>query len=261
MGEHVSGRRPRRRVKRWRRIAATAKDFAESAAFAGSFVAPGAGQLVLAGSCEAALLFSCISPTITDDDAMLLARLIVERYVPTTSDGLVDLVENAPIDPRRPSWEDGYELAASVLEAVGTEFVHETVDIEGLLKDRRVGVQNVELSDVTIRAISLVSPNHLPTIALNASSTFFDSAAARRFTLAHELCHLLLDRGSGAQLAVASGPWAPKAIEKRANAFAAISSCLLTWCSLRPASLESSWEPATGSTLSRIGSVWARQRS
>ena len=44
---------------------------------------------------------------------------------------------------------------------------------------------------------------------------------ARRFTLAHELCHLLHDRSYGALLAIASGPWAPRNIERRANAFAA----------------------------------------
>lgn len=43
----------------------------------------------------------------------------------------------------------------------------------------------------------------------------------RRFTLAHELCHLLLDREYGDELAIATGPWAPVAIEQRANAFAA----------------------------------------
>ena len=58
------------------------------------------------------------------------------------------------------------------------------------------------------------------------------SARARRFTLAHELCHLLHDRSQGARLAMASGPWAPKAIEQRANAFAA-------WLLMPPESLNS----------------------
>ena len=49
----------------------------------------------------------------------------------------------------------------------------------------------------------------------------------RRFTLAHELCHLLFDRDVGQRLAVASGPWAPRDIEKRANAFAAM--LLMPW--------------------------------
>jgi Zn-dependent peptidase ImmA (M78 family) len=42
-----------------------------------------------------------------------------------------------------------------------------------------------------------------------------------RFTVAHELCHLILDRDYGDELAIATGPWAPLAIEQRANAFAA----------------------------------------
>lgn len=40
-------------------------------------------------------------------------------------------------------------------------------------------------------------------------------------TLAHELCHLLVDRSKAAPLMIASTPWAPAEIERRANAFAA----------------------------------------
>ena len=43
-----------------------------------------------------------------------------------------------------------------------------------------------------------------------------------RFTLAHELCHLLFDADAGQSLALASGPWAPVDVEQRANAFAAM---------------------------------------
>lgn len=39
--------------------------------------------------------------------------------------------------------------------------------------------------------------------------------------LAHELCHLAHDRVHGQNLAILSGPWAPKELEQRANAFAA----------------------------------------
>jgi Zn-dependent peptidase ImmA (M78 family) len=40
--------------------------------------------------------------------------------------------------------------------------------------------------------------------------------------MAHELCHLVFDRGEDRKLAVASGPWAPRDVERRANAFAAM---------------------------------------
>ena len=39
--------------------------------------------------------------------------------------------------------------------------------------------------------------------------------------IGHELCHLLHDRSFGSRLVIVSGPWAPRAIEQRANAFAA----------------------------------------
>ena len=60
------------------------------------------------------------------------------------------------------------------------------------------------------------------TVALNMSCKTNASPPGRKFTLAHELCHLLCDREVGVPLAVASGPWAPADIEKRANAFAAM---------------------------------------
>ena len=44
----------------------------------------------------------------------------------------------------------------------------------------------------------------------------------RRFTLAHELCHVLFDRSSARRLSHVSGPWATVRVEKRANAFAAM---------------------------------------
>ena len=50
---------------------------------------------------------------------------------------------------------------------------------------------------------------------------FMSPPRAQRFTLAHELCHMLHDRSYGARLAIASGPWAPWGIEKRANALLA----------------------------------------
>ena len=41
-------------------------------------------------------------------------------------------------------------------------------------------------------------------------------------TLAHELCHLLYDLEDDGRVGVVSNPWAPQAMERRANAFAAM---------------------------------------
>lgn len=68
----------------------------------------------------------------------------------------------------------------------------------------------------------MVSPHHIPTIIQNEASSYSESEYAQRFSLAHELCHLMYDQSRGQKLAIASGPWAPKRIEQRANAFAAM---------------------------------------
>jgi Zn-dependent peptidase ImmA (M78 family) len=82
-------------------------------------------------------------------------------------------------------------------------------------------VQDIELSDRGIRGVSLAGPGHRPSCLINASYQFGRSEQIKRFTLAHELCHLLFDRWRARRLAVASGSWAPQDIERRANAFAA----------------------------------------
>jgi Zn-dependent peptidase ImmA (M78 family) len=68
----------------------------------------------------------------------------------------------------------------------------------------------------------MVGPHHIPTIIQNEASSYFESPHAQRFSLAHELCHLMYDQSRGQKLAIASGPWAPKWIEQRANAFTAM---------------------------------------
>ena len=70
--------------------------------------------------------------------------------------------------------------------------------------------------------MSIADPHHRSAILVNGRYGATAGEAGRRFTLAHELCHLLFDRERGRPLAVASGPWVPRAIEQRANAFAAM---------------------------------------
>lgn len=208
-------------VDRWRSVTSKVKAFADAEAFDGLFIGASDNPLVLNGSCEAALLFGSVAPTIDDDDALTLAKLLLERFERGALDGLDDLVEDEPIDPNIPAWEHGYELAEVILAEAGGEMCNGIVDVEHFLTRRGVQLRDITLSDRRVRAVSFAGPNHSPTIALNTESPFYP-APGRRFTLAHELCHLLFDRTRGARLSVASGPWAPQAIEKRANAFAAM---------------------------------------
>jgi Zn-dependent peptidase ImmA (M78 family) len=209
-------------VNRWQRLSQSARSMASERAFEASFLPAQASNLVISGSCQAALLFGSVSPTIDEEDALKLVKLLLDRFEAGPRDLLDDIVENAPPDPTSRARNEGYALAEQLLDQLGQVEEQEWFDIEHFLQDREVLVTEVELSDQSVRAVSFVGPVHKPTIALNTGSRFSRSYHARRFSLAHELCHLLHDRDLGAQLAVASGPWAPQVIEQRANAFAAM---------------------------------------
>jgi Zn-dependent peptidase ImmA (M78 family) len=96
------------------------------------------------------------------------------------------------------------------------------VDIQGILEKLEVPVSDVTLEDSSIRGVSVAGDHHRFTVCINPAYHDGDGSEVRRFTLAHELCHLLFDRGEDRKVAVASGPWAPRDIERRANAFAAM---------------------------------------
>jgi Zn-dependent peptidase ImmA (M78 family) len=177
--------------------------------------------IVLIGSCQAALLFGSVAPTISEADVYTLAEVLLRQYSRTDqSQELEKLSDGIPPDERSLIWEQGYDLAESL---------HDVLDLSGDWVDirfvfRNMGIHQLwrELNDTNIRGCSVVGPQHKPTVVINKSSRYSANPAAVRFTLAHELCHLLYDRNHGKRLAIASGPWAPRSIEKRANAFAAM---------------------------------------
>jgi len=178
--------------------------------------------LVIAGSCQAALLFSSVSPTVTYADVRTLASVLVDQYINTTQTFPInDLAENLPLLATAPAWEQGYELAEAVHARLGLDFSQGWVDIAKVLGQLGVTTLSRKIEDHRIRACCLVGPHHTPTVIHN-EKTFFQSESAQRFSAAHELCHLLFDRSHGRRVSIASGPWAPRGIERRANAFAAM---------------------------------------
>ena len=84
-----------------------------------------------------------------------------------------------------------------------------------------IEVRQTQLSTDTIRGVALAGGGFGPTILLNTASIYNAAEDGRRFTLAHELCHILFDRTRARRVTIASGPWVAPGIEKRANAFAA----------------------------------------
>lgn len=94
-------------------------------------------SLVITGSCQAALLFSSVSPDVTRDDVRTLAEILVKQYsrTQTTSGG----------------W----------------------VDVRALLDELGVSVLSRKIEDSSIRACCMVSPHHIPAIIHNEASPKF----------------------------------------------------------------------------------------
>jgi Zn-dependent peptidase ImmA (M78 family) len=181
-----------------------------------------------------------------------LAEILIEQYSDEAdSSGRLTAIEAMPTLVDGPPYQQGYDLAEQLHDDLG--FTGDWVDIEGLLEQLGVKVLNRSLSDRKIRGVSLVGPQHFPTIVVNPESMHGETTGRLRFTLAHELCHLLFDWEMGQRLAIASGPWAPRDIERRANAFAAMF--------LMPPSLVShaiAYAPDPINTLSGIEAVAER---
>ncbi len=178
--------------------------------------------LVIAGSCQAALLFGAVSPTVSEADVRTLAQVLIDQYSASDveSEYLKELTTQESLGAAVTPWEQGYDLAESLHQKL--HVTGDWIDVENLFQDLGIARLDRGLDDPTIRACSIVGPQHRPTVVVNGSSFYADNHAAVRFTLAHELCHILYDRAQGRRLAIASGPWAPRGIEQRANAFAAM---------------------------------------
>ena len=193
----------------------------------GSLLQARSHRLVVEGSCEAALMFGCVAPDIRREDVICLAEIMVQarqQGVVESDPALQRFQQAVPVDESdaRP-WAQGYDLAEDFLDRVGPSLSNATsVDIHGILGDLGVEVVKVRLTDETIRAVAIAGPRCRPHVAWNSACERNADARGRRFTLAHELCHLLFDADAGRRLALASGPWAPVNVEQRANAFAAM---------------------------------------
>ena len=184
----------------------------------------GDSPLVVEGSCHAALMFGTMAPNVTRSDVMVLAESLLRL---TSPDGdpepmarrcRADPIGNSP----EPPWQQGYGLAEELHDDLDGCTVGEPVDVVAILERLEVDVAEAGLSDESIRGVAIAGPRHRSGIVWNRNNHFNADARGRRFTLAHELCHLLFDRNVGQRLAVASGPWALPSLEQRANAFAAM---------------------------------------
>ena len=139
----------------------------------------------------------------------------LDGFAERASDGLSATL----LSDMRP-WEKGHALALWLRKQLGV--AEGRFDIEGLLRAWGVSIREIDLATPHIDAIAAWG-DHGPVIVVNRSGTRSHSPTGQRATLAHELCHLLIDRSGALPVAEAQGDRVRTMpdIEKRANAFAA----------------------------------------
>ncbi|MDC7784264.1 ImmA/IrrE family metallo-endopeptidase [Rhodoplanes sp. TEM] len=169
----------------------------------------------------AVAMFGGVTPNIGREDVDTISSLLASRMDIPESPALAELVRPRAGVPLGVPHQDGYDFAAELLEDLDEPGDAECIDIRGVVRRLGIDVRETRLVTDTIRGVALAGEGFGPTILVNTASIYNAAEEGRRFTLAHELCHVLFDRGRARRVAVASGPWVAPGIEKRANAFAA----------------------------------------
>jgi Zn-dependent peptidase ImmA (M78 family) len=211
-------------------------------------------ELVLLPAPAPALLFGSASPTITSDDAAALTTMLLQAQRDSNDEILKRLSDIALPSTTGQGFtpgEEGSYLGEAAYDLLAAELGYgEFVDIAELLRSLNVRVDHLELEDKYTRAVSLLARGLAPQILLNRSYRRGSEEPVLRFSMAHELGHMLLDRALAQALAIVSGPWAPIDIEQRANAFAA---AFLMPSSLLMATLEKEGgDPGDPETVARM---------
>jgi len=174
--------------------------------------------LVLETAPQLALLFGSYSPTITVDDVQVMIRSLHAAYSQARR---IELPELPPLAYRGlTAGQEGSYMGEEAYRLLVPEEA-QYVDIAAILGTLGIAYDTQTLSDPNTRAVTVLSQSGRAHIVVNDRYLRGISERVFRFSLAHELAHLFLDRDRSAQLAVVSGPWAPRVIEQRANAFAA----------------------------------------
>jgi Zn-dependent peptidase ImmA (M78 family) len=180
------------------------------------------GERLFARSFPAALMFGAVAPDLRPNDRVSLVEQLVRAFAPDSRQEIDELSRDVPVDQLAP-WDQGRDLAEDVLQQL--EIDTETpapVDLDALTARLGVTIREIELADHSIRAVSIGGHTYQPTILLNTRHRTNRYPSGRRFSIAHELCHLMFDRGFAREVAIPSGPWAPRDLERRANAFGAM---------------------------------------
>jgi Zn-dependent peptidase ImmA (M78 family) len=171
---------------------------------------------------SAVLMFGGLNIDMEESDIQCLMGFLAGQQGQAQSNALSSLVENPENEPWIRPYEEGYRLAENCREELGIAPGQVFVNIKGVMAKLGVKVMENALQTDAIRGVAVAGNGFAPAILVNTTSFYNNNEAGKRFTLAHELCHILYDRTRARKISHLSGPWASARTEKRANAFAAM---------------------------------------
>lgn len=171
---------------------------------------------------SAVLMFGGLNVDLDKTDIENLLKFLAARRGQIESEALSSLVHNPENDTWSLPYQEGYRLADECREELDIGPDQIRVDMAEVMATLNIPVEDQALESAAIRGVAVAGKGYGPAILVNTSSVYNQNEAGRRFTLAHELCHVLYDRTRARKLSHLSGPWASARIEKRANAFAAM---------------------------------------
>jgi Zn-dependent peptidase ImmA (M78 family) len=167
-------------------------------------------------------MFGDLKPSISQKAAVaLLTEYYDAQSNAPESQELTALSIDEPAWATTSPWENGYALALDVLDEADPDPDAPRTELEAMLEALEITVHDVSLGGEGPRGVALVGEGLRPTILVNTDHPM-NRGLGRRFSEAHEFCHILFDRHRARPLAHGSTPWASPSVEQRANAFAAM---------------------------------------
>ena len=167
----------------------------------------------------AVAMFGGVNPDLGAGDVHSLCELLADSSREGDNDALIHLVDSKP--SLGIPHEEGYSFAENLLEELRLPGNQDWIDIRSVVGNLGIDVRQQALETDSIRGIAIAGQNFRPVILVNATSPYNINEDGRRFTIAHELCHILHDRTRARRVTHVSGRWVDPGIERRANAFAA----------------------------------------
>jgi Zn-dependent peptidase ImmA (M78 family) len=168
-----------------------------------------------------AMVFRALAPTLMPRDILGIVQTLRSYPRIDRADGAL-LAMRGKLPPRtgrQRDFDHGYALAAAFREQLGN--VTGGLDVEAWLQETGICIEELPIADPDVDGGAVWDDAHGPVILVNPGSPRAKTRWGRRMVLAHELCHLLIDRDAAIPLKIMSSAWAPPLLERRANAFAA----------------------------------------